>query len=86
MSRKTFTLPPYSGENLRGIEKRVAMFEERYPQLDPTELKIREVISRFKGEAGLTESKVLYLTGCILRAINGTNDEYVREQGPNFHD
>lgn len=84
--KQYYTLPPYSIQDEIAIELAVERFKERYPDLSDLEIRIREILSRFKGEAGLKESRVLYLLGSIMRVINQDNAEYRREMGPTYYD
>lgn len=55
-------------------QTRRIILRANYPDIDDEELKVLEVISRYRGEAGLSERAVHYLTSAILYHVLGYNN------------
>lgn len=76
----------YTEDALAAIEARVAALKEnrdwrmsyKYEFDSDTQVRIFEVISRYRGDAGLSESGVKYLTMCIMHVISQLTSDLER--------
>jgi hypothetical protein len=55
----------YSATDKEAIEKLVNQIEQDYPEFNNVQARIWEVISRYRGDAGLSAGAVSYLASCI---------------------
>lgn len=85
-SKKFFTMEFKDSDYISYVAVRLEAFKRTFPDASEKELKVREVLGRFKGEAGLKESQVHYLTACIINSLYGVTDIYHREMGETFYD
>lgn len=60
----------YGDEGNKLIEEAVSYIKRDYPEFTDTEARIWEVLSRYRGEAGLSAMKVSNIASAIMQVIN----------------
>lgn len=64
-----FQSVPYDEEDHEKIEDLVARIKEDYPEFNDLQARIWEVISRYRGDAGISAHGVNYLSSCIYDVV-----------------
>lgn len=86
MAKKKIGSLGYSESDLERIEQRVAALKENtdwrmdrdYDFANDAEVRVFEVISRYRGDAGLSENAVCYLTAGIMHVISQLTSDLER--------
>lgn len=67
--KKREVILDYNPGQLENIQLIVEAIKMQNPGISDTEARIREVVSRFRGDAGLSAHRVNYLTAAIMKVI-----------------
>ena len=65
----------YTEKNLADIEAVVSKIKTDYPQFSDQQARIWEVISRYRGDAGLSAHAVSYLVSAICSLLEREEDD-----------
>jgi hypothetical protein len=81
---KKIPLPPirqmgYTDADLAAIEGIVDRIKVDYPEFTDLQARVWEVISRYRGEAGLSADKVSYLASAICAVVSQVQVDKINE-------
>lgn len=65
----------YNSEDLAAIEELVQRIRKDYPEFNDTQARIWEIVSRYRGEAGLSASAVSYLVSALYYLASDLYDQ-----------